>query len=170
MKYTSLSHWNTGHNVQQNWNSVEEWQDYCIEDSSVVWSKLFISTDGGFIGEYPERLQQSSVMAVPLGYVQPYVIEKGLDGFTATINPISEGKYTVPVFAKPSPRITDPVIPKGFVLWPENLTFDMVTAYESAILCPISALSGEGYLRMLNVVKSQFNNARSELIDKLNRV
>ena len=58
MKYTSLSHWNTGHNVQQNWNSVEEWQDYCIEDSSVIWSKLFTSVDGEFIEEYPERLQR----------------------------------------------------------------------------------------------------------------
>ena len=58
MKYTSLSHWNTGHNVQQNWNSVEEWKDYCKEDTSVVWSKLFTSVDGGFIVEYPERLQQ----------------------------------------------------------------------------------------------------------------
>lgn len=64
MKYTSLSHWNTGHNVQQNWNSVEEWHDYCEEDSSVVWSKLFTSVDGEFVGEYPERLELSAV-AVP---------------------------------------------------------------------------------------------------------
>lgn len=34
-----------------------------------------------------------------IGYVQPFVVEKGLNGYTATLNPEQEGKYTVPVYS-----------------------------------------------------------------------
>lgn len=54
MKYTSVSHWKIGHNVQQNWDSVESWQDYCKENTHVIWSKLFKAADGELIGRYPD--------------------------------------------------------------------------------------------------------------------
>lgn len=36
-----------------------------------------------------------------IGFVQPYVLSKGLAGYTATINPEIEGPYVEPVYAHP---------------------------------------------------------------------
>lgn len=121
MKYTSLSHWNTGHNVQQNWNSVEEWQDYCTEDSSVVWSKLFKSVDGELIGEYPERLLQTSSVAATVGKLTVYrefreyqnSLKEDHKGYLTHIvtginpNEIGVGEFDLYLDQPPSPRITE---------------------------------------------------------------
>lgn len=34
----------------------------------------------------------------PIGWVLPYVLDKGLDGYTATLNPCKEGRYNTPVY------------------------------------------------------------------------
>lgn len=54
--------------------------------------------------------REATMKQEPLGFVQSYVVDTGLNGFTATLNPVREGKYTVPVFPlHPLPAQQEPV-------------------------------------------------------------
>lgn len=52
MKYTSLTHNNRGHNTQSDFPSVSYWEDYCKEDESIIWSKVYEARSGALVKSY----------------------------------------------------------------------------------------------------------------------
>jgi hypothetical protein len=81
----------------------------------------------------------------PLGFVQSYVVDTGLNGFTATLNPVQEGKYTVPVFLQSLPAQQ---IPEGYALVPIEPTPEMEIAFQKG--CGLEGWFYQGYEYMLS--------------------
>jgi len=52
MKYTSLSHSDSGYNTQLDYTSKESWQYYCNRNKHIVWSRLFDSKTGLLVASY----------------------------------------------------------------------------------------------------------------------
>jgi len=52
MKYTSLSHSDSGYNTQLDYASKEYWLHYCERNKHIVWSRLFDSKTGLLVASY----------------------------------------------------------------------------------------------------------------------